>query len=111
MAPHGIDMTEPEAPAEPWYTDLLERDLIPDLLIRYGIRRLLAQRLAEEDMGDAERQQRKFMDWVAELKESPIAVHTEAANAQHYEVPAAFFQAILGPHLKYSGCLWPEDVS
>jgi len=111
VALHGIGATEPEASGEPWYTGLLERDLIPDMLIRYGIRRLLAQRLAEEDMGDAERQQRKLMDWVAELKASPIAVHTEAANAQHYEVPAAFFQAILGPYLKYSGCLWSEDVA
>lgn len=96
---------------EAWYIHLLERGHLPDPLIRYAIRRLLAQRLAEEDLGDTERQQRKLMDWVAELKESSIAVHTDAANAQHYEVPAAFFQAILGPHLKYSGCLWPEDTT
>ena len=100
-----------EAVEEAWYTRLLERDLLPDFLIRFGIRRLLAQRLMDEDLGDAERQQRKLMDWVAELRGSPIAVHTEAANAQHYEVPAAFFQTILGPHLKYSGCLWPEDTA
>ena len=99
-----------ESVGEGWYTGLLERGLIPDMLIRLGIRRLLAQRLEDEDLGDPERQQQKLMDWVTELKESSIALHTEAANAQHYEVPAAFFQAILGPHLKYSGCLWSEDV-
>ena len=105
-----LDSVPPENTGDGWYTGLLERGLLPDALIRHGIRRLLAQRLMDEDLGDVERQQRKLMDWVAELRVSPIAVHTEAANAQHYEVPAAFFQAILGPHLKYSGCLWTEDT-
>ena len=36
----------------------------------------------------------------------PIAEHTEAANAQHYEVPAAFFAEVLGPRRKYSCCLY-----
>jgi cyclopropane-fatty-acyl-phospholipid synthase len=31
-----------------------------------------------------------------------IAEHVQAANAQHYEVPAAFFERVLGPQLKYS---------
>ncbi len=41
-----------------------------------------------------------------EMAERPIAEHTQAANDQHYEVPSAFFQACLGPHLKYSSCLY-----
>ncbi len=40
------------------------------------------------------------------MAERPIAEHTDAANAQHYEVPAAFFEACLGPRLKYSSCLY-----
>src|SRR3954464_12625070 len=40
-----------------------------------------------------------------QMAERPIAEHTDAANEQHYEVPAAFFQACLGPRLKYSSCL------
>ena len=41
----------------------------------------------------------------------PIAEHTDAANEQHYEVPAAFFEACLGPRLKYSSCLYaPGDT-
>ena len=104
-----VDTVPPETVGDGWYR-LMDKGLLPDAVIRYGIRRLLARRLADEDLGDTERQQRKLMDWVAELKESPVAVHTEAANAQHYDVPTAFFQAILGPHLKYSGCLWTEDA-
>nr|WP_312028302.1 cyclopropane-fatty-acyl-phospholipid synthase family protein [Aquabacterium sp. J223] len=34
----------------------------------------------------------------------------EKANEQHYEVPAAFFEAVLGPHRKYSSCWWPDGV-
>ena len=30
----------------------------------------------------------------------------EKANEQHYEVPARFFELVLGPRLKYSSCLW-----
>jgi len=94
-----------------WLTKLLEQDLLPDCLIRVGIRRLLGQRLRDEDMGNVERQQVKLLDWVATLRKSPIAVHTDAANAQHYEVPTEFFKKLLGPRLKYSACLWPEGVN
>ncbi|MEO6368145.1 MAG: DUF1295 domain-containing protein, partial [Steroidobacteraceae bacterium] len=81
---------------------LLERDLLPDWLIRFGIRRLLAQRLREEHEQDPILQQARLMQFVAQLRGSPIAVHTAAANEQHYELPPPFFQAVLGKHLKYS---------
>lgn len=38
----------------------------------------------------------------------PIAISTAAANAQHYEIPARFFELILGPQRKYSCCLYRE---
>jgi len=37
----------------------------------------------------------------------PIAEHVQAANDQHYELPPAFFERVLGPRLKYSSCLYP----
>jgi len=83
---------------------LLERDVVPDWLIRRRIRALLTQRLREEDRGDPEAQQAALSRFVAMLRESPIAVHTADANAQHYEVPTAFFEQVLGRHLKYSSC-------
>jgi cyclopropane-fatty-acyl-phospholipid synthase len=90
---------------------LLERDRVPDWLIRSRIRSLLEQRLREEDKGDPERQQRHLMDLVARLKVSPIAVNTSDANAQHYEVPTEFYLKVLGPNLKYSSCYYesPND--
>lgn len=94
-----------------WYSGLLEKDLLPDFLIRYGIRRLLVQRLKDEDKGNPEALQEHFMKLVEELKNSPIAVNTADANVQHYEIPAGFFQLVLGNHLKYSSGYWKEGVS
>lgn len=91
---------------------LLESDVVPDWLIRYNIRRLLKQRLREEDKGDPEKQQRHLMNLIAHLKASPIAINTASANEQHYEVPTEFFLNTLGKHLKYSCCYYdsPDDT-
>lgn len=101
----------PPQPQPAWYEPLVERDLVPDWVLRAGIRRLIAQRLRNEDKGDPELQQAHFMRYVAQLKASPIAIATQSANQQHYEVPAAFFEQVLGPHRKYSCCYWqPGDA-
>lgn len=78
---------------------------MPDWLIRVGIRRLLRNRLK----GELRKGKDKSIDaFVAELKRSAIAVQTDAANEQHYELPSAYFQKVLGPRLKYSCGWWPE---
>jgi cyclopropane-fatty-acyl-phospholipid synthase len=85
--------------------DLCERGFVPDFLTRLGIRRLCKQRLVEEYAGDfAARQARQ----IEALRASPIAIETAAANEQHYEVPARFFQLSLGKNLKYSSCYYPS---
>ncbi len=89
-----------------WSMRLLERDWVPDVLIRHGIRRLLKARLAEEDQGSPEAQQAHLMKLISRLRSSPVAINTDDANLQHYEVPSAFFQHVLGPHLKYSSCYY-----
>jgi cyclopropane-fatty-acyl-phospholipid synthase len=89
---------------------VLDRDVLPDVVLRAGIRRLLHARLREENRGSAERNHARLMQWVATLGDSPIAIGTDAANAQHYEVPAAFFERVLGPRLKYSSALWTDGV-
>jgi len=87
--------------------DLCERGLVPDALTRYGIRRLCAQRLREEHAGDAVAAWQRFRGLLDELRSSPLAIETEAANRQHYEVPARFFELCLGKRLKYSSCFYP----
>ncbi len=84
-----------------------ERGWVPDLLVRWGIRRLLAQRRRRERVADPEARTERDHAFLAELRASPIAVETAAANEQHYEVPAEFFRRVLGPRLKYSCCLFP----
>jgi cyclopropane-fatty-acyl-phospholipid synthase len=94
-----------------WWTGLLESGLVPDWVVRAGIRRICAARLRAEDEGDPASQLARLMRHVAALKASPIAISTDAANQQHYEVPAPFFERVLGPRLKYSSGYWPPGVA
>ncbi|OPZ11740.1 MAG: Cyclopropane-fatty-acyl-phospholipid synthase [Alphaproteobacteria bacterium ADurb.BinA280] len=88
--------------------DLSERGWIPDFLIRRGIRRLCQQRLQEERGANIERAWDRFQSVLNELRSSPLAIETDAANTQHYEVPARFFELCLGKRLKYSSCFYPD---
>jgi cyclopropane-fatty-acyl-phospholipid synthase len=92
------------------YNRWIERDLVPDWIIRLGIRRLLATRLREESVGGPEAQAERLMQFVEQLRRSPVAIRTDAANAQHYEVPAEFFRYVLGPQMKYSCALWDGET-
>jgi cyclopropane-fatty-acyl-phospholipid synthase len=87
---------------------LAERGRIPDALLRQGIRRLCAQRLREEKAGGLDQQAARFGERIEMLRRSPVAIHTDAANEQHYELPPAFFELCLGKRLKYSGCYYPR---
>lgn len=89
---------------------LLATGLLPDWLIRIGIRRLLRQRLREESQGDPIQRHAHIARLIDELKRSPIAIETKAANEQHYELPCRFFELCLGTRLKYSSGLWDHGV-
>ena len=83
--------------------DLAERGWIPDFIVRHGIRRLLRERLKQQN-DPSKRDKNSFY---ANRKNDPIAVQAEDANRQHYEMPAEMFKFILGPRMKYSCCLYP----
>jgi cyclopropane-fatty-acyl-phospholipid synthase len=89
--------------------DWVELGLVPDLVVRQGIRRLLKKRLAELCPGDAEAAARLTEQFVAAMRAAPLALLPAKANEQHYELPAAFFGEVLGPHRKYSACYWPDQ--
>jgi cyclopropane-fatty-acyl-phospholipid synthase len=93
-----------------WYTRLLETGLVPDAVVRLAIRRICEARLREEGSGTPADRARRLAQYVEELRRSPIAIATDAANRQHYEVPAGFFERVLGRRLKYSCGYWPEGV-
>jgi cyclopropane-fatty-acyl-phospholipid synthase len=83
---------------------LAEHGLVPLPGLRLGVRGLVRRRLHEAARGpdvDA---------FALSLEDGPIAATPEKANEQHYELPPAFFQAVLGPRLKYSGAYWLAGV-
>ncbi|HEY4093210.1 MAG TPA: cyclopropane-fatty-acyl-phospholipid synthase family protein [Luteibacter sp.] len=91
---------------------LAERGLVPDALLRAGIRRLCAARLAHEQHGGADATAKRFQTLIEALRHSEVAIHTDAANGQHYELPPAFFELCLGHRLKYSSCYYTRpDMS
>ena len=91
--------------------ELCERGLLPDGLTRFGMRRLMARRIADESTDGIEQVGLRYQHLLDELRQSSIAVETAAANEQHYELPAAFFEQVLGANLKYSSCWWGDDVA
>jgi cyclopropane-fatty-acyl-phospholipid synthase len=106
VAPPAAGATRPMS-----IDNLLARGLLPDWLIRQGIRSLLRGRLREQSRGTDAARARARQAFIEELKASPIAIDTDAANRQHYELPTAFYQLCLGKRLKYSSGLWPEGVA
>jgi cyclopropane-fatty-acyl-phospholipid synthase len=94
-----------------WIENFLEKDQIPDYLIRTRIRSLLKKRLEDENKGSVELQQSHLMALIDELKASPIAINTVDANEQHYEIPTPFYQFCLGRNLKYSSGYWKHGVT
>lgn len=50
------------------------------------------------------------MELIARLSTGPVAVDTQAANEQHYELPTAFFKYVMGRHMKYSCCYWDAQT-
>jgi cyclopropane-fatty-acyl-phospholipid synthase len=83
---------------------------VPDSLIRYFIRDFCKKRIEECNDGGVESEQNKWQKWVNEIKNSPIALNTEEANEQHYELPPEFFHYCLGRNLKYSSAMWDDKT-
>lgn len=87
-----------------------ERGRLPDPVVRAGIRRLLGQRLSALQTGTVEDWAKRQHQFIESCRQSPVAVSPELANEQHYEVPADYFYAVLGPRLKYSCCEWRDNT-
>ena len=90
--------------------DWTEQGLVPDSVIRLGIRRMLKARL-QGLPGDVEGQARATAGFIADMDQQVIAPVPHKANEQHYELPDEFFSAVLGSRLKYSCCYCSEVVS
>lgn len=88
-----------------------ELGLVPDALVRAAIRARCNARHRMLHPRDPERRARLIAGFVEHMRSAPIALVPEKANEQHYEVPAALFEAMLGPHLKYSCCHFAPGVT
>jgi cyclopropane-fatty-acyl-phospholipid synthase len=88
----------------------IDRGALPDSVLRFGIRRLIGGRLRAERRRAASDPEAGTEAWIGRLSSGPISLEPDAANAQHYEVPARFFELVLGPRMKYSCALWPPGV-
>jgi cyclopropane-fatty-acyl-phospholipid synthase len=89
----------------------LERALLPDPVLRAGSLFGAWARERRESRGGVMGQQDRLRALVARMSDGPIAEVPEKANEQHYALPATFLELILGPRMKYSGCLWTDGVS
>ncbi len=83
---------------------LVERLPLPDALTSSGISWLVdrtRRKLAQHDVV-------REAAFARMMADHPVAVRPDAANAQHYEVPASFFALVLGRNRKYSCCLYQD---
>jgi cyclopropane-fatty-acyl-phospholipid synthase len=88
--------------------DIVERLPLPDAVLRAGVDYLVNRtreqlRTAPDEATEA---------FAQDMAQYPIAIHAREANTQHYEVPARFFERVLGPRRKYSCCYYetPETT-
>ena len=79
-------------------------------VIRLGIRYQLRDRIRIISSQSVTAALESKMRYVKLLRSRPIAIHTDAANEQHYEVGTGVLQACLGPRMKYSCCLYPKGT-
>ena len=89
-------------------TGAIERLPLPDAATRAGIALLVNRTGRKLDQAPPDSEP----DFARAMAARPIACTPDAANAQHYELPAEFFGAVLGARRKYSCCLYadPSDT-
>ncbi len=89
----------------------LARGVIPDPVLRAGSRWGAVARRRRELRGGVEAQDQRLTALLERMRTGPVAEVPHKANEQHYELPPRFFELILGPRRKYSGCLWGPGVT
>lgn len=94
-----------------WYMRALHTGRIPDWLVRTVLRFRLSRTLEQRYQASIEERTAHKQALIQKLRRSPIAIHTDDPNEQHYEVPSDFFELVLGKRLKYSCCYWPDGVA
>lgn len=84
-----------------------ERAPLPDIATRTGIEFLIGRTRRQLALDDNNTTQQFARD----MAQFPIALATREANDQHYEMPARFFELILGKRRKYSCGFYENERS
>ena len=92
------------------FTALMEQGVLPDWMVRQGIRSLVRGRANGFLRDSPDEQLQANLQFLDAMRSAPIALVPDKANQQHYEVPAAFFKCVLGPRMKYSCCFYPPGA-
>ncbi|MDX9899376.1 MAG: cyclopropane-fatty-acyl-phospholipid synthase family protein [Spirochaetia bacterium] len=90
---------------------LLSKGILPDPLVRLGVRRLTKNTIHSIEKMDVAEKEEYLMRFIRERSHGPIAIKTIDANEQHYEMPSEFFELVLGRHKKYSCAYWEQGDS
>ena len=88
------------------FENVLASGVVPDRLLRRVILSRVKKLERSFDRLSAEERTAREAALVAGFEVGPIVVNADDANRQHYDVPAEFFELVLGPRLKYSCCYW-----
>ena len=102
-----MSSVEPQAA---WWEPIIDWGLVPDPVLRRVITARVASRVRHETRGGVDARSEHLRDFIQARSKGPITHHIDDANRQHYEVPTAFFEEVLGPRLKYSAAVWPDAV-
>ena len=89
---------------------LAQNGALPDGLLRFGVRRLARQRMDTLPPRNGKSSEDHVKAFIDAISTQSIAILTDLANEQHYEVPPRFFELTLGAHLKYSCCEWNAET-
>lgn len=87
---------------------ILDGGYLPHAVIRLGIRQQLRDRIASIQKESLSEGLSAKMAYIERLRTRPMAIETDTANKQHYEVGTGVLAACLGPRMKYSCCLYPK---
>ncbi|KAH7166265.1 S-adenosyl-L-methionine-dependent methyltransferase [Dactylonectria macrodidyma] len=90
------------------YDWILDSGYVPHSVIRVGIRRQLRDRIQSIQATSLSHDMESKMAYLDRLRTRPMAIETDSANTQHYEVGTGVLAACLGPRMKYSSCLYPK---
>ena len=83
-----------------WYEIFINKKILPDWVIRKILRAKLqnyANAISSMSPSELDGKRKEFVE---KCLSSDVAIHTDVANSQHYELPILFYENILSKEMK-----------